>query len=187
LEVGPPTKKDNAHRELTATSAAQHGVALELNKAESVGWMDLRFADATRFEKAGMRPNGQSFSCRLPRFEGRSVLAIHVRLKKGEAEYRHSPYVAEVVQVRARVGERNLQMFPVPDARQYGNTQNAGCSWVVYKAPVSAAHSEQVFEFSIHSYLPPGVEGVMEAWLVKQWWREDTRPEADGYYGDAPS
>jgi hypothetical protein len=187
LEVGPPSNKDIPPRQLTSASAAEHGFALQLNRAEPAEWMDLKFADAARFEKAGMRPNVQSFSCRLPRFEGRSVLAIHIRLKRGEAEYRHSPYVAELVQVRARLGERNLQMFPVPDGRQYGNTQNAGCSWVVYKAPISEAHTQQVFEFSIHTYLPPDVQNTTEAWLVKQWWREDDRPEADGYYGDAPS
>jgi len=149
--------------------------------------MDLKFADAARLEKASMRPDVQRFSCQLPRFDGRSIVAIHVRLKKNEAEYRHSPYVAELVQIRARVGERNLQMFPIPDARQYGNTQNAGCSWIVYKTPVSPEHSGQSFEFSVSTYLPPDVEAVTEAWLVKQWWREDSRPEADGYYGDAPS
>lgn len=187
LEVGPPTRKDVPRRELTASNAAEQGYALELNNTEPASWMDLKFADAARFEKAGMRPNIQRFSCHLPRFDGRSVLAVHVRLKEAEVEYRHSPYVAEVVQVRARIGGRDLQMFPVPDGRQYGNTQNAGCSWVVYKAPVASSHSEQNFVFSIHTYLPPYVEAVAEAWLVKQWWREDNRPEADGYYGDAPS
>jgi hypothetical protein len=187
LEVGPPSQTNAPRRELDGAGAAEHGRALSLSKTEPAQWMDLTFADAARFEKAGMRPGVQRFICQLPRFSGRSVVAIHIRLKKREAEYRHSPYVAEIVQLRARVGDRNLQMFPVPDPRQYGNTQNAGCSWVVYKVPVSEANSGQKLTFAMHTYLQPEVETVTEAWLVKQWWREDSRPEADGYYGDAPS
>ena len=150
--------------------------------------MELQFADAARFEQKGMRQGRQNFSCRLPRFEGRSILAIHIALKKGDAEFRYSPFVADLVQMRARSGKsRSAICIPVPDARQYGNTQNAGCSWMVYKVPVSASHSEQELAFSIHTYLPEGVDATVAAWLVKQWWREDTRPEADGSYGDAPS
>jgi hypothetical protein len=189
LEVGSKAASlgELPPRAITATSARQHGLRLELKDTGSAPWMELRFADAARFEKVGMRPGVQRFSVRLPRFDGRSVVAIHVRLKKGDAEYRYSPYVAELVQIRARVGDRNLPLNPVPDARQYGNTQNAGCSWVVYKSPLSAEHADQDFDFAVHTFLPAEVEAVVEAWLVKLWWNEETRPEADGYYGDAPS
>jgi hypothetical protein len=86
-----------------------------------------------------------------------------------------------------RLGGHDLQLIPIPDPRQYGNTQHAGCSWVVYKVTLSPRHSEQPLEFAVHAYLPTGVEAQTEAWLVKQWWSESSRPEADGYYGDAPS
>jgi hypothetical protein len=187
LEVGPPTTIGAPTRELTATSAAAYGSRLTLAAAVHADWMDLQFADAPRLESAGLTPGVQPFSCRLPGIEGRSILAIHVRLQKANAEYRHSPFVAELVQVRARIGQRSLPMSPVPDGRQHGNTQNAGCSWVVYKVPVAPAHSSEDFVFSVHTYLPPGVEAVTEAWIVREWWTEEHRPEADGNYGDAPS
>jgi hypothetical protein len=31
------------------------------------------------------------------------------------------------------------------------------------------------------------VEARTEGWIVKQWWHENSRPEADGLYGDSPS
>jgi hypothetical protein len=42
-------------------------------------------------------------------------------------------------------------------------------------------------EFAVHTYLPSGVEPRIEAWVIRQWWQEMTRPQADGFYGDAPS
>jgi hypothetical protein len=187
LEVGPPATIKAPTRELTAASATRYGSRLPLAAAAHAIWMDLKFADAARLEKAGMAAAAQPFSCRLPTIGGRSILAVHVRLQKANTEYRHSPFVAELVQIRARIGQRSLPMSPVPDGRQYGNTQNAGCSWVVYKVPVSQAHSNEDFAFSVHTYLPSGVEAVTEAWIVKDWWAEEHRPEADGNYGDAPS
>jgi hypothetical protein len=78
-------------------------------------------------------------------------------------------------------------MIPVPDARRFGNTQHAGCSWVLYKIPLSAEHSEEPLEFAVHAYLPRGVAAHTQAWIVDQWWRESGRPEPDGFYGDSPS
>jgi hypothetical protein len=34
--------------------------------------------------------------------------------------------------------------------------------------------------------LPAGVEAKTEAWVVKHWWKDETRPVADGYYSYAP-
>ena len=152
LEVGPPTGRDTPRRDLTASAAAKHGVGLQLRGIDPATWMELKFADAERFEKAGMRPNTQCFACRLPRFDGRSVLAIHVALKKGGAEYRYSPVVAELVQIRARLANRDLPFVPVPDSRQYGNTQHACCSWVVYKVPVSPLRT---VVSGFHTHLSP--------------------------------
>ena len=95
--------------------------------------------------------------------------------------------MVEIAQVVARVGDQKVQLIPVPDARQFGNTQSAGCSWVVYKVPLSPRHSQKAVEFAVHTYLPPDVEPLIEAWVIRQWWQEMTRPQADGFYGDAPS
>jgi len=192
LEIGPATANHLPRRRFAAPDAAEYGKNLTLDKtqpaSQPASWMQLTFADRDRFEKAGMSPAMTCFSCGLPALpEGRSILAIHVKLRRGQAEYRYSPTVAEVVQLRSRLGGHDIQLIPVPDARQFGNTQNAGCSWVVYKIALAPAHSEQLLEFAIHSYLPAGVEALTEAWLVKQWWEESARPEADGYYGQAPS
>lgn len=188
LQIGATAPSKLPQRRLTASGAAAYGTDLSLGSDEPAPWMQLKFADQEHFEKAGMRPAMTCYSVRLPRLpDGRSVLAIHVKLRRGREEYRYSPAVAEIVQLRARLGGHDIQLIPVPDARQYGNTQHAGYSWVVYKIPLGAAHSEQLLEFAVHSYLPTGTEALTEAWLVKQWWEESTRPEAGGYYGQAPS
>ena len=150
--------------------------------------LDLKFADAARFKGAGMRRTTQGFSSALPALaEGRHVLAITVKLKRSGKDYRYSPVVAEIVQIRGRFTGRDMQMIAVPDARRYGNTQHGGCSWVLYKIPLASRHANQPLEFAVHAYLPENVEGHTEAWIVKQWWLEDSRPEADGLYGDSPS
>lgn len=188
IQINAPASTRLPRRELIDADAAAYGTALTLDRAEPAPWMDLTFADRERFEKAAMQPSIKYFSTRLPALSaGHFVLALHVKLKRGSEEYRYKPVVTEIVQLRARLGEHEIQLFPVPDARQYGNTQNAGCSWVVYKVPISAAHSGQLFQFAVHSYLPANVEALTEGWLVKQWWQDSTRPEADGFYGQAPS
>jgi hypothetical protein len=68
-----------------------------------------------------------------------------------------------------------------------GNTQHAGCSRIVHKIALGQSLSNQLIEFAVHSYLPDGVEATTKAWVVKQWWQEDTRPEAEGYFADEPS
>ena len=89
--------------------------------------------------------------------------------------------------MKASLDGREVQMIPVPEGRQFGNTQSAGCSWVLYKLPVTQRSTEKEFEFAVHSYLPSGVSAEVEAWFVRQWWQGRARPQADGYYGDAPS
>ena len=188
IEIGSSPQENLPLRHIDASSATEYGTALLLQQIEQSPWMDLTFADAEAYEKAAMRPHVQGFSSKLPDLPaGRSILAIHVRLSKDGEEYRYSPTVAGIVQIRARIGGHDFQLIPVPDPRQYGNTQHAGCSWVVYKVPLSQGLSQQSVEFSVHSYLPAGVEAITEAWTVKEWWHESTRPEAEGYYGDEPS
>jgi hypothetical protein len=91
------------------------------------------------------------------------------------------------VQVVAYIGEQKVQLIPVPDARQYGNTQNKGCSWVVYKLRLNPEWSGRQLQFVVQAYLPENVESHVEAWVVERWWKESARPLGDGYYGDAPS
>ncbi|MDQ6708464.1 MAG: hypothetical protein M3Z85_21100, partial [Acidobacteriota bacterium] len=160
----------------------------ELASCRATDWMEMKFADAERFERAALRRRTQCFSSRLPALpEGRHVLAITVKLLQGAKDYRYSPVVAEIVQIRGRLANREIGMIPVPDARRFGNTQHAGCSWVLYKIPLASRHSEEPLEFAVHAYLPDGVEARTDAWIVKQWWQEGARPEADGFFGDSPS
>ncbi len=187
LEIGPASTNLSA-RSLNATDAARLGSALDLHSTQMAGWMDLKFADAERFEHAGMQRTRQCFSSRLPKLSSaRYVLAVVVKLSKDDHDFRYAPYVAEIVQIRGRLAGRDIQMIPVPDARRFGNTQHAGCSWVLYKIPLSARHSEEPLEFAVHAYLPKGVIAHTEAWIVDQWWQESGRPEPDGFYGDSPS
>jgi hypothetical protein len=167
---------------------AELGVPLQLAAAEEAPWMQLQFADKARFEASGKVLGVTRYRTRLPAFgAARGIIAIPIRLRRGEREYRHIPVVAEIVALKASVDGREIQMTPVPEARQFGNTQSAGCSWVVYKLPVSERSSGKQLEFAVHTYLPPGVSAQVEAWFVRHWWHNRTRPQADGHYGDAPS
>jgi hypothetical protein len=149
--------------------------------------MEMQFADSGRFEKEGEKRISTFFSTRLPALNGESILAVEVRLQKDDAEWRYSPAVVEIVQVVARINEQQVHLIPVPDARQYGNTQKAGGSWVVYKMRLNPGWSQGQLRFAVHAYLPEGVAPKIKAWVVKRWWDESTRPQGDGYYGDEPS
>ncbi len=189
LEVNP-----NSHRpalparKVFAKEAAELGREVPLEPLPRADWMDLRFADADRFEKQGFNKTISAWSGTLPLLDGEQpILAIAVRLREGKAEWRYSPVVAEIVQVLARIGDQKIQLIPVPDARQFGNTQKAGCSWVVYKVRLNRRWSGQPLRFAVHAYLPANVDTQVQAWVVKQWWEENARPLGDGFYGDEPS
>jgi hypothetical protein len=175
-------------REVFAAQAARLGKGLTLTPPPSADWMDIRFADAARFEEKGFKKKSQAWASTLPGLEGGThILAISVRLREGGAEWLYSPGVVEIAQVVTHVGGHKVQLIPVPDARQYGNTQKMGCSWVVYKLRLNPEWSGKSLQFAVHAYLPETVEAQVEAWVVERWWEESTRPLGDGYYGDAPS
>jgi hypothetical protein len=188
LEIGGVVNDTLPRRQLNETTAAGFGSSLKLQAASEAPWMALIFADAARFEQQKMKKGLQAFSSRLPSLpEGRSILAIEVTLTKGGETFRHRLVVAEIIIIRARIGDHDIQLAAVPSPRQYGNTQNAGCSWVVYKIALAQHLSNQPLEFAVHSYLPDGVEATTKAWVTRHWWQEDTRPEAEGYYAFEPS
>jgi hypothetical protein len=164
------------------------GTALVLDPKPLPPELNLRFADAARFERAGHRGQAVAWESKLPWFDNdRMILAIAVRLLKDGAEWHYVPTVAEIVQVVARLGDQKVQMIPVPDARQFGNTQKLGASWVVYKVRLGRKWSGEKLSFAVHASLPPGVESAVNAWVLEQWWRESPGPRGDGYYGDSPS
>ena len=190
LEVRPPTKDDGALpvREGSPNEMRALGAELRLQAGAPDPSLDAPFVDAARFAEQGFAQRPYGFEGRLPDLDGpQPILAVAVRLRQGSSEWRYSPAVAEIVQVRARVGDQNVQLMPVPDARQFGNTQKAGCSWVLYKVRLSREWDREPLRLAVHAWLPAGVEARTEAWVVKRWWREDARPSPDGYYGDAPS
>ncbi len=91
------------------------------------------------------------------------------------------------MQALARVGDQNVQLIPVPDSRQWGNTQGIeGNSWITYKVRLDKNWSGQPLKIAVHSYLPDGVEAEVESWLVKRWWQEDAHPISNGYFTDDP-
>jgi hypothetical protein len=175
-------------REVSAAQSAKLGLELRLTPQPLADWMDILFADADRFEHRGFKKKSQFWATTLPEIDGGThILAISVRLRKGGVEWRYSPGVVEIAQVVAHIGEHKVQLIPVPDARQYGNTQKMGCSWVVYKLRLNPEWSGHRLQFAVHAYLPETVEAPVEAWVVEQWWKESARPLGDSYYGDAPS
>ena len=192
LEVGPrlhgPSTKGLPERSVSREQASKLGMALSLKPVPLDGRMQMRFADAGAFENQGLRKKAYAFDAALPSLTGSSpTLAVVIRLRQGEAEWRRAPTVVQIVQALLRIGDKNMQMIPVPDGRQFGNTQSGGCSWVVYKVRLNPQWSHQQIKLAIHSYLPDGVDAHVEAWILNQWWQEGARPVSDGYYNDAPS
>ena len=188
LEISPAEKAASLASPRRVDVARDLGIRLPLTAVPLAAGMSIDFADAGRFEKEGKRKQVTAFITELPALDGHPpILAVAVRLRKRGEEWRYSPAVAEIIQVVARIGSEHLVLIPVPDARQFGNTQKAGCSWVVYKARIDRKWSHESVQFAVHSYLPEGVERQVEAWVVRQWWRENGRPLPDGFYANEPS
>lgn len=190
LELKPWAKRPSPlpRRVLGESQAADLGCPLELQPAPVPERLKLRFADSALFAARGFHKRRWGFAASLPALEGlQPVLAVAVRLRQGEEEWRYSPAVVEITQLVGRIGEQSLIFIPTPDSRQYGNTQKAGCSWVVFKTRLSPEWSGQPLELALHAWLPAGVEARTEAWIVRQWWPAQARPTGDGYYTYAPS
>jgi hypothetical protein len=189
LEVGPDSRKAARLplRSVSRQQAAGLGMALALKPVPLAAGMDARFAEAGTFEQQHFRKRTYAYETTLPAVAGdHAILAVAIRLRQGEAEWRYSPGV-QIVQAVARIGDQNVQMIPVPDGRQYGNTQKAGGSWVLYKVRLSPDWSGRPLKLAVHAWLPEGVEALVEGWVVRQWWQEEARPMGDGYYTEAPS
>jgi hypothetical protein len=190
LEVTPPAKDAAALplRSVSRQQAAALGTALALKPVTLEGHMDARFADASSFAGQGLKKKTYAFETTLPSLPSdQPILAVAVRLRKGDAEWRHAPTVVQIVQVLARIGDQDVQLVPVPDGRQFGNTQSYGSSWVLYKVRLNPQWSGKPLKVAVHACLPDGVEARTEAWEVQRWWQDETRPAGDGYYNDAPS
>ena len=193
IEVKPrvPLVEELApRRSHNRTDAANLGISLPLTVQPLTPAMDIRFADAGKFEAQQFKKKSYAFETTLPDLQGdhQPILSVVIRLRQGSAEWRYKPPVVQIAQAVARVDGNLIQMFPVPDGRQYGNTQGIeGCSWLVYKVPLNRAWSNKKLSLAIHAYLPEGVEAQTEAWIVKRWWQEDPRPTPNGFYTDEPS
>jgi hypothetical protein len=195
LEVTPASRAftslpaHSSHlRSISREQAAALGVPLGLKPAALDSRMDLRFADAAAFAAQGLKKKTYAFETTLPSSAGgQPIFAVAVRLRQGDAEWRHAPTAVQLVQVLARIGDQNVQLVPVPDGRQFGNTQSSGSSWVLYKIRLNPQCSGKPLKLAIHACLPDGVEAHIEAWQVERWWQDQARPAGDGYYNDAPS
>jgi hypothetical protein len=188
LEIGDQRSAALPVRAIGRQQAADLGAALPLKSTTLDSQMDLRFADASNFTRQSYKKTAYAYETKLPSLDGpQPILAVAIRLRQGEAEWRHAPTVVQIVQAVAHIGDQNVQLIPVPDGRQFGNTQSFGSSWVLYKVRLNPQWSGKSLKLAIHAWLPDGVEAQTEAWLVKRWWQEEARPAADGYYNDAPS
>ncbi|MEW6752707.1 MAG: hypothetical protein AB1505_17255 [Candidatus Latescibacterota bacterium] len=200
LEVSPRARGTGwlPVRSVDAAEAAALGVVLPLRDAPLAEGMEVTVAEAERFRQMGHRPQVYAYASALPDRSAvgedpgpqprpQPILAVVVRLRQGQDEWRYSPVVVEIVQVLVRVGGHPVQLVPVPDGRQFGNTQKAGCSWVVYRTRLGHATAGADLRIAVHAWLPQDVEARVEAWVVDRWWAEEARPSPDGYYTYAPS
>jgi hypothetical protein len=172
-----------------ARRAAGLGAALPLRPSAAAVDLDVRFADGERFSRKGHAQVVQAFETDLPRLDAleQPILCVSIRLRKDGADWRYSPTVCEIVQATARIGTERVLFEPVPDARQFGNTQQAGCSWVVYSTRMPRRWAGARLRLGVHAFLPAGVTAQVEAWVVRRWWSESARPVGDSSWADAPS
>ena len=149
----------------------------------------IRFADAARFESQSFKKKSYNFETTLPSLgDDPPILAVVIRLRKDGQEWRYRMPVAQIAQGVVRIDDHLVELDPVPDSRQYGNTQGIeGCSWVTDKVRLGHEWSNKKMKLAVHAYLPDGIEAQIEAWVVTRWWSEDPRPTPDGYYTDEPS
>jgi hypothetical protein len=190
LEISPALQSGARWpvRTLTAAQAAKLGFALPLRTVAPDPRLDVRFVETALFAQKNLIRQTQTYAATLPDLAGNQpILTIVIRLRQGTAKWKYAPTVVQIVQVLTRVGDRKVQMIPMPDGRQHGNTQSYGCSWLTYRVRLNPAWSHQPLQFAVHTNLPAGVEAVVEAWVVRRWWQENPRPTADGYYTYAPS
>ncbi len=189
LEVSPAAKtKRGPERAISAAQAAELGVSLALRPTAPIERLDARFATTELFATKKLTKKSYYFEAELPALDGEQpILAVVIRLRKGTEEWRYAPTVVQIVQAIARVGDTHVQLTPVPDGRQHGNTQSYGCSWLVCKARLTPEWSRQTVRFAVHANIPDDVEARVEGWVVQRWWEERTRPSGDGYYTYAPS
>ena len=200
VEIAPaPSAGSGPVRPVGSREAPAYGSRLALTPVTPDERMDARFVDAEAFAKKDLVKKVYTFEGRLPSFvphggtsAGASagvprVLALTIRLRKGAAEWKYAPTVVQIVQAFARVGEQPIQLIPMPDGRQHGNTQSYGCSWLTYKVRLGPQWSGEPLKVAVLANLPADVEAVVEGWIVKRWWKEYTRPAPDGYYTYAPS
>jgi hypothetical protein len=195
LEVMPQGQADASLplRNISRADAESLGVAVKLHATPLERRMQINFADAARFEAQGFKKRSYQFDAALPVLAARDddntfIFAAVIRLRQGTAEWRHKPPVVQIVQAMLRVDDRMIPMIPVPDGRQFGNTQGIeGCSWITYKVRLGKEVAGKPMRLAVHAYLPDGVEAQTESWIVQRWWQEDPRPMANGYYTDEPS
>jgi hypothetical protein len=190
LEVTPALRSGARRpvRKLTVAQAAKLGLALPLRTVAPDPRLDVRFVETALFARKNLIRRIQTYATTLPALSGdQPILTIVIRLREGAAEWKYAPTVVQIVQVLARVGDRKVQLIPMPDGRQHGNTQSYGCSWLTYRVRLNPGWAHLPLLFVVHANLPAGVEAVVEAWVVRRWWHENPRPTADGYYTYAPS
>ncbi len=190
LEITPAagTGARLPRRIISDAQAAALGVALPLESVAAEPWLDVNFADAAQFAEKKLVKQTRTYATTLPALDGdQPILAIVLRLRKGDAEWKYAPTVVQITQVLARIGAQKLILAPMPDGRQHGNTQSFGCSWLTWRARLNPTWAHQPLHFAVHANLPEGVEAKVETWVVQRWWQENPRPVADGYYTYAPS
>jgi len=189
LEVRPPIGKAvHPSREIDGPQAADLGRRLLLSSGPVDPRLAVEFADAARFVQKGFVKKTLTYEATMPSLTGaQPILAVVIRLRRGDDEWRYAPKPVEIVQALLKVGDQNVGLIPMPDGRQFGNTQSYGTSWMIYKVRLNPKWAGKKIKIAVHAYLPPGVSAIVESWVVKRWWQENTRPQGDGYYTDAPS
>ena len=160
-----------------------HRLALE-PEAPAAG-MEIRFADpdhqwvgfyrsavhersVEKLQQAGYRKRIIPRRAKIPPVSTKGhVLAVVLRLKENGKWWRQRQ-LANLIQMKATIGEQVIRLEAVPNFRQTQNNQWS--PWLVFKTRMSAGWSGKDLRIAINAYLPPEVECQEEAWLVPQWW-----------------
>lgn len=124
------------------------------------------------FKQLGYQKRIFARTAKVPDLGGRAhVLALVLRLKKEGRWWRYRQ-PADLIQLSARLDGHPLHLEAVPSFRQTGNNQLA--PWLVFKIRTSPAWSGQDLQVAFNAYLPSDVDCEDEAWVVPEWWMENS-------------
>lgn len=175
IEVKPASAVDSGLAEREAIeSAPTYSYRVPIQPGAYAEDLETHFAEALDLGKMGFDRKVSVFEGQLPAYSGgRHHLAIVCTFKKGGQWWRQGE-MSKFTQATAVIDGSYFEFTCTPDFRQTGSYQ--WNPWLVFSAPLPIAFKDRPMRIGITSYLPNEVELVTNIWVLREWWRPQTRP-----------